>query len=245
LVSSWADRHQGSTIEGQPRGFKADRSAAPGISHRPLPANNPDPAKPDFGSPLRQFDYDTIKDAVLHIKYTSKEDAGSFKNGVIAHLRDYFSEDGTTRSWLALDLRRDFGTSWSKFLHPENAANGNVFELEMSTDLFTQRDAGKTLKVNKIVALARCTNTGNYTLTFNLPLAGPPPAGANTIVLAPHDAYRGLHFGEKDIWAVVEIDPTALPQKWSIKAASPHPGNLIEVPVEVEDILLLLGYEWD
>lgn len=64
-----------------------------------LPANNPDPANPDFGTPLRQFDYSAIADAVVHIKYTAREDAGTFKNGAIAHLRNYFSEDGTTRSW--------------------------------------------------------------------------------------------------------------------------------------------------
>ena len=49
---------------------------------------------PTFGKPLRQFDYGTISDAILHIKYTAREDAGAFKNGAIAHLRDYFSQDG-------------------------------------------------------------------------------------------------------------------------------------------------------
>src|SRR5437667_5851945 len=46
-----------------------------------LPSNNPDPANPDFGRPLRQFAYKSISDAILHIKYTAREDAGPFKNG--------------------------------------------------------------------------------------------------------------------------------------------------------------------
>ncbi|NJL54921.1 phage tail tape measure protein [bacterium] len=49
---------------------------------------------PDFGKALRQFDYSTITDAILHIKYTAREDAGALKNGAIAHLRKYFSQDG-------------------------------------------------------------------------------------------------------------------------------------------------------
>lgn len=53
-----------------------------------LPSNNPDPANPDFGKPLRQFDYGTISDAIVHVKYTSREDAGPFKNGAVAHLRE-------------------------------------------------------------------------------------------------------------------------------------------------------------
>lgn len=214
-----------------------------------LPANNPDPANPDFGRPLRQFDYSTIADAVVHIKYTAREDAGAFKNGAIAHLRNYFSEEGTTRSWLALDLRRDFGTAWSRFLHPVNPDDGNVFALEMSTALFPQRDATKTLKINTIILLARCTDHGNYDVTLTAPLAAPPPPGSNTMVLAKSNTYGGLHFGQKDVAAAgVEIAPTDLPVVWKIKVTRPGGGHLTEDPVkkvmEVEDLILVLGYEW-
>ena len=214
------------------------------------PSNNPDPANPDFGSPLRQFDYSTIADAVLHIKYTAREDAGGFKNGAIAHLRNYFSEDGTTRSWLALNLRRDFGTSWSRFLQPVNPANGNVFEFEMSTGLFPQRDGGKTLKVNAIVLLAHCLDPGSYDVTLTPPLAVPPPAGSNTMVLAKGKTYGGLHFDQKDVAAAsVEILPTDQPVAWKLKVTRPGGGNLVEDPVrkvmEVQDLILVLGYGWE
>lgn len=220
-----------------------------------LPPNNPDPANPDFGTPLRQFDYSTIADAVVHIKYTAREDAGAFKNGAIVHLRDYFSEDDTTRSWLALDLRRDFGTGWSRFLDPVNPANGNVFELQMSTALFPQRDAGKTLKVNTIVVLARCTDAGNYDVTLTPPIAAPPPppapppAVSNKMVLVKSDTYGGLHSDQKDVAAAsIEIVPTDQPVVWKIKVTRPGGGNLIEDSMkkvmEVEDLILVLGYEW-
>ena len=97
-----------------------------------LPSNNPDPANPDFGKPLRQFDYSTISDAILHVKYTAREDAGAFKNGAIAHLRDYFSQDGATPSLRMFNLRQEFPSQWHRFLNPPNPANGNIFELEMS-----------------------------------------------------------------------------------------------------------------
>src|SRR4029077_17288303 len=62
------------------------------------PSNNPDPANPDFGKPLRQFDYGTITDAIVHLRYTAREDAGPFKNEAIAHLRASLAEDGATPS---------------------------------------------------------------------------------------------------------------------------------------------------
>jgi hypothetical protein len=77
-----------------------------------------------------------------------------------------------------------------------NPANGNVFELEMSSALFSQRDATKTLKVNTIVLLARCTDPGNYDVMLT-----PPLAGSNTMILAKSNTYGGLHFGQKDVTA--------------------------------------------
>ena len=125
-----------------------------------LPSNNPDPDH--FGKPLRQFDYSTISDAILHVKYTAREDAGLFKNGAITHLRDYFSQDGATPSLRMFNLRQEFPTQWHRFLNPTNPADGNIFELEMSPRLFSFRDGEKTLKVNAIWLLARCTDTGSY-----------------------------------------------------------------------------------
>lgn len=216
---------------------------------RRVPANNPDPSNPDFGAPLRQFDYSTISDVIIHIKYTAREDAGAFKNGAIAHLRAHFSEDGTTRSWLILDLRRQFGTAWSRFLNPVTPADGNVCEFELSTALFPQRDRRKTLKLNTIILLARCTDPGNYDVTLTPPLAAPPPAGSNTMVLAKSNTYGGLHFGQKDVAAVnVTVGPTDQPIVWKVKVTRPGGGNLLEDPVkkvmEVEDLILVLGYEW-
>jgi len=42
----------------------------------------------DFGKPLRQFDYSTITDVILHVKYTAREDAGPFKTAAVQSLQD-------------------------------------------------------------------------------------------------------------------------------------------------------------
>jgi hypothetical protein len=192
-----------------------------------------------FGKPLRQFDYSTITDAVLHIKYMAREDAGVFKNGAIAHLRDYFSQDGTTLSLRMFNLRQEFPSQWQRFLNPSNPVDGNVFELEMLPSLFPIRDQDKTLKVNTIWLLARCTDSGSYTVVMTPPLPEPPPADSNTMKLTPVNQYGGLHFSQKDV--EVEIDLTASSVKWQLQMSRPS-GNLKE---EVEDVLLVLGYKWE
>lgn len=215
-----------------------------------LPANNPDPGKPDFGKPLRQFDYGTISDAILHVKYTAREDAGPFKNGALTHLRDYMSQDEAIPSLRLFDLRQEFPSQWHRFLNPTKPLDGNVFELEMSPSLFRMLDRGKTVKVNTIWLLARCTDAGTYKVTMTPPLPEPPPATSNILSLAPNKQYGGLHFGQKDITALgVTVTPADPPVKWQLKMTRPGGGNLKKDPVkqvmEVEDVLMVLGYEWE
>lgn len=208
-----------------------------------LPANNVDPTNPDFGKALRQFDYGTISDAILHVKYTAREDAGVFKNGAIANLRIYFNQDGATPALRMFSLRQEFPTQWSRFLNPTDPANGNIFELEMSSNLFPIRDAEKTLKVNTIWLLARCTDPGSYEVVMTPPLPLPPPD--DTMTLTPVNQYGGLHFSQKGSAQDplgIEIVPSDPPVKWQLTMTRPGGGNLQDM--EVKDVLLVFGYEW-
>jgi hypothetical protein len=218
-----------------------------------LPSNNPDPANPDFGKPLRQFDYGTISDAILQIRYTAREDAGSFKNYAITHLREYFARDGATPSLSIFNLRQEFPSQWQRFLQPTNPANGNVFELEMSPNLFPIRDKNKNLKLNRIWLLARCTNAGNYGVIMTPPLPAPPPAGSNAMTLTPINLFGGMHAngasGRDVSGSGIQVIPTTPPVKWQIRMTRPGGGNLQEDPaekvMEVKDLILVLGYEWE
>jgi receptor-binding and translocation channel-forming TcA subunit of Tc toxin/ABC toxin-like protein/neuraminidase-like protein len=203
----------------------------------------------DFGKALRQFDYSTITDVILHVKYTAREDAGPFKTAAIQSLRDYLELDDTTPSFRFFDLRQEFPTQWYRFLNPTNPADGNVFELEMTSALFRLLDAGKTLKINSISLLARCSDDGVYEVVASPPLAPLPPADANTLSLAKLSQFGGLHFGQKEVSAVgIEIAPNDPQVTWQFLMSRPGGGNLqldaVTNTMEVQDLLLILGYEW-
>lgn len=200
-----------------------------------------DGTDPDFGAPLRQFDYSTISDAVLHVKYTAREDAGDFKNKAVAQLRAYFAEADANPSVKALDLRRQFPNQWQRFQNPADPALGNVFELDLAPGHFALRDKGKKLKVNSITLLARCTDPGTYKAVLDPPLPTPPPAGANEMSLAILQEYGGLHAAVKDISALgIEVDPSVPPVTWKLRIIPPTSG-----PLGVEDLVLVLGYQWE
>jgi hypothetical protein len=216
-----------------------------------LPANNPDPTSPDFGKPLRQFDYNSITDAILHVRYTAREDSGVFKNAAIVHLRDYFSEDGTKPSLLMLSLRRDFPSEWSRFITPMNSADGNVLKFDVSPKLFPLRDAGKALKITALYLFARCTPEDNYEITLTPPLSAQPPAGAKIttmMTLAKSNTYGGLHVGTKTAAeiqkevanAVFEVDPIAPAATWLINVKRQQ----VSGELGVEDVVIVLEYVW-
>ncbi len=200
--------------------------------------NASDPNKPDFGRPLRQFDYGSISDAILHVKYTAREDAGLFKNSAVKHLRDYFSQDEPTPSLRMFNLRQEFSSQWHRFLNPTTPANGNVFELEMSPNLFPVRDQGQTLKVNTIWLLARCSNTDDYSVAITHPSLAEPIV----MTLRPDNKYGGLHCFQQDNAALeIAVAPIDPPIRWQLRMSGPS-GNLRQD--EVEDVILVLGYEW-
>ncbi|MEK6675311.1 MAG: neuraminidase-like domain-containing protein [Planctomycetota bacterium] len=212
---------------------------------------DPNTNEPDFGRPLRQFDYKTISDAILHVKYTAREDAGDFKNRAVTHLRTFFNQNGATPSLRMFNLRQEFPTQWQRFLSP-TTANEYIFEFEMSPSFFRIIDGGKTLKVNTIWLLARCTNPlDNCTVVITRPLlpAPPAPAVASPIMmtLIPSDEFGGLLFDQKDVKEVspsVTIAPAHPPVRWQLAMTGHHDEDPQNALVEVEEVLLVLGYEW-
>jgi hypothetical protein len=187
-----------------------------------------------------------VLSAVLVSSAVAREDAGAFKNGAIAQLRQYFSPgDGATPSMRMFNLRQEFPSQWYRFSNPTNPADGNIFMFDMLPSLFRILDQEKTLKVNAIWLLARCTNAANYSVELALiPLGPNPPPSPQTFTLARVEEYGGLHFSQQDISAQpIEIVPTDAPTKWRIKMTGPG-GNLNPDPVEVEDFMLVLGCAW-
>lgn len=81
------------------------------------------------------------------------------------------------------------------------------------------------------------------------PLPAPPPAGSDTFTLAKQAAYGGLYAGQKSVDALgIEIPPIGAPVAWQLRMTGPS-GNLAVHPataeMEVEDVILIPGYEWE
>ncbi|NJO78496.1 MAG: hypothetical protein HC827_08185 [Cyanobacteria bacterium RM1_2_2] len=80
-----------------------------------------------------QFDYQTISDVIIHLRYTSCEGGATLKTAAIDHLMDYVknASELSKREGLfrMLSLKHEFPDEWYRFLHPEPGVTNQVFVL--------------------------------------------------------------------------------------------------------------------
>jgi hypothetical protein len=88
------------------------------------------PANPSNKDPL-QFDYNTISDVILHIRYNAREGGNLLRDGAIKHFKELIKDAQAIGSAGLFSLRHDFPTEWAKFRSQTPVANQR-FELNIN-----------------------------------------------------------------------------------------------------------------
>jgi hypothetical protein len=89
------------------------------------------PANPSKGEPC-QFDYNTISDVILHIRYTAREAGESMKIRAISNLKTRIETAQTNGSVRLFSIRHEFPTEWAKFKNMQIGSATPVAELTLS-----------------------------------------------------------------------------------------------------------------
>jgi hypothetical protein len=73
----------------------------------------------DLPEEVRQFDYDTISDVIIHVKYTAREGGSGLKNSAVKSLKKRLAEIsqrlGQTGLHIALNMKHDLPNEWHLF----------------------------------------------------------------------------------------------------------------------------------
>jgi hypothetical protein len=94
---------------------------------------------------FRQFDYDTISDVVLHVRYTAKPGGEQLRNKAVEHLKDLVGAANASGLTLLFSLKHDFPNEWHRFV------NGNEnFTMTIKHDHFPYLTQGKRITINAI-----------------------------------------------------------------------------------------------
>lgn len=85
------------------------------------------PANPSKGEPA-QFDYTTISDVILHIRYTAREGGGLLRNGAMQQIDRLIAAGQAAGSVRLFSVRHEFPTEWAK-LQSQTPAPNQRYEL--------------------------------------------------------------------------------------------------------------------
>lgn len=102
---------------------------------------------------FRQFDYNTISDVVLHVRYTALEDAGLFKTRVIEQVKRVLNQP-TGGLFAIVDLQHDLPNEWHLALQSKNTAGQHVLTVPDLQRFLPYFALGKKVKITKTEFLA-------------------------------------------------------------------------------------------
>jgi hypothetical protein len=80
------------------------------------------PSNPSKDEPT-QFDYETISDVIVHVRYTAREGGALLRQAAIDNLKTLISEAKAVGSVRLFSIRNEFRTAWDKFKSQEPDTN--------------------------------------------------------------------------------------------------------------------------
>jgi hypothetical protein len=98
--------------------------------------------KLDLPAEYPVFDYSTVRDVIVHIRYTARQGVDVIK--VNAALKTAFGPEGESNLALFFSLRHDFPTEWSAFI---NGAADTSFTAVIRRDYFPYFVHGKEITI--------------------------------------------------------------------------------------------------
>ncbi|MEM9092762.1 MAG: hypothetical protein AAGC93_29045 [Cyanobacteria bacterium P01_F01_bin.53] len=111
------------------------------------------------------FDYGTISDVILHLRYTARDGGVALKGD---------EQKAALNDWLASQLsvfsaRHEFPSEWHQFLYPEQASNGHSLQIDLSKERFPFQFNNQTIEITQIdLYLQLKANESNTLTSVNL-----------------------------------------------------------------------------
>lgn len=140
----------------------------------------------DLPKEYRSFDYDTISDVILHIRYTARQ--GVEPNKVKNALDGLFGQANQAGLALLFSLRHDFPTEWAKFM---NGKSNEDFTATIRRDYFPYVTQSRKININGFDLYKRqgknVINIGNQT-AWNAATSDLENKQEFTIAIQPKDA---------------------------------------------------------
>jgi len=101
--------------------------------------------KLELPNDFKQFDYNTISDLILHLRYTAREGGALLKSGAVQQINDIVENAETSDLARSFSLKHDFPTEWHHFIN--SAENLSIV---IKKDHFPYIAQGFDINISKI-----------------------------------------------------------------------------------------------
>jgi hypothetical protein len=113
------------------------------------------PGNPSKGDPV-QFDYETINDVILHIRYTAREGGSLLRQGAISNLKTSIDDAKAAGSVRMFSVRDEFPNEWAKFQGQVPGVNQRfALELGFREEHYPFWSKGRLTSVARLDVVAR------------------------------------------------------------------------------------------
>ena len=120
--------------------------------------------KLDLPSEFRQFDYDTISDVIIHLRYTARQGGALLGNKAIEEFKNAIA---SANSFVRLfSLKQDFPSEWHRF----TSGTEDDFKAIVKKDYFPYFTQSKEMKLDKVELYSLKENELNPAPSINLDL---------------------------------------------------------------------------
>jgi hypothetical protein len=117
------------------------------------------PADPSKQDPA-QFDYSTISDVILHVRYTARDGGGLLRNNALAQLRELISAGQAIGSMRWFSVRHEFPSEWARFVTQVPPAGfRHELKINLRPEHYPFWSQGMTKIVKGVDVFARSTAT--------------------------------------------------------------------------------------
>lgn len=103
---------------------------------------------------FRQFDYDTISDVVLHMKYSAREGGGTLKQHAETELQQEVQamelEDERRGRFRLFSVRHEFPTEWHRFQQPGDSTMPQLLHLDITSERFPLQTKYLDISITRI-----------------------------------------------------------------------------------------------
>jgi hypothetical protein len=145
---------------------------------------------------FKTFDYNTISDVVVHLRYTSREGGsqlrGQAEQELDTMLNDFVRVEGKHGLTQMYSLRHEFGTEWARFLNTLTGGFKRSLTMPLMKERFPFLFQGREIKINEIELYVKSKSGDLNATTLKLQLTPGDTASGELLPVQPwNELVRG------------------------------------------------------